>query len=171
MKKDSKQGRAVVLAYEKGYRVKDGKVFNCNDKELKLTIQNASGIKYKRFCIKDEFCDRRVVLVHQLMAYQKFGEKVFETEVVRHLNGDSLDNSFENIMIGSQSENMRDVDEAIRIKNAKYATSFVTKYNHKDVIDYYNEGHSYSEVMKKFNISSKGTVSFIIKKSNTCNNI
>lgn len=44
------------------------------------------------------------------------------------------------------------------------------KYNHHDVIEYYNEVKSYKKVMQKFNISSKGTVSFIIRKSIESNN-
>ena len=51
-------------------------------------------------------------------------------------------------------------------KNAAIiATRFAQKYNHQDVINYYNQVKSYNKVMQYFGISSKGTVSFIIKQS------
>jgi len=45
------------------------------------------------------------------------------------------------------------------------ATRFAQKYNHQDVINYYNQVKSYNKVMQYFGISSKATVSFIIKQS------
>lgn len=52
---------------------------------------------------------RNYVYEHRLVAFQKFGIKVFEDKiVVRHLNGNKLDNSPENIMIGSQNDNIKD---------------------------------------------------------------
>ena len=36
---------------------------------------------------------------------------------------------------------------------------------HKEILAYYKKVGSYTKVMEKFNISSKGTVSYIIKKS------
>ena len=38
------------------------------------------------------------------------------------------------------------------------------KHNHKQILAYYKKVGSYTKVMEKFNIS-KGTVSYIIKKS------
>lgn len=59
---------------------------------------------------------------------------------------------------------MLDIPKEIRVQKATCASSFITKYNHKDVYNYYCTVHSYSKTMKQFNISSKGTVSYIINK-------
>lgn len=41
-------------------------------------------------------------MIHRLQAYQKFGDKIYEDGiVVRYLNGDRYDNSYDNIGIGT----------------------------------------------------------------------
>jgi len=55
------------------------------------------------------------VKVHQLQAYQKFGQEMFQQGIqVRHLNGDKLDNSWDNIAIGTASENQMDIPAELR---------------------------------------------------------
>lgn len=108
----------------------------------------------------------KLVKVHRLQAYQKYGNKLYdEGIVVRHLDNDKLNNSWDNIVIGTQSENMLDIPEQIRIKKAIHASSFITKYNHKEVIEFYNTCKSYKKTMEKFNITSKGTLNYILKSS------
>lgn len=102
--------------------------------------------------------------IHRLQAFQKYGEKLFEKGVqTRHLNGDRLDNSWDNIAIGTQSENMMDIPKHIRVAKALFASSKLRKYNKLEVIEYYNTTKSYSKTMIKFNISSKGTLHYILK--------
>ena len=103
---------------------------------------------------------------HRLQAFQKYGKKLFiEGVVVRHLNGNSLDNSWINIAIGTHSDNMMDIPEQIRIKKAKHASSFLKKYNNDEIIEFYNTCKSYKKTMDKFNIPSKGTLNYIVKKN------
>lgn len=97
-----------------------------------------------------------------MQAYQKFKDKIYEDNiVVRHLNGNSLDNTFNNIGIGSQSENMFDRPREERIKHGRLAASFNIKY-HKELIDemkeFYNNCKSYKQTMEKYNLSSKGAL-------------
>jgi hypothetical protein len=107
-----------------------------------------------------------VFYAHRLQAFQKYGDKLFVDGVVtRHINGNSLDNSWNNIVIGSHSENMMDIPEQIRIKKAKHASSFLKKYNNDEIIDFYNTCKSYKKTMDKFGISSKGTLNYILKKN------
>lgn len=75
------------------------------------------------------------VFVHQLQAYQKYGDSLFGVGVhVRHLNGDSLDNSYANISIGSASENMLDRDPTVRKKHAQLAADVQKKWSDADVV-------------------------------------
>jgi hypothetical protein len=107
--------------------------------------------KYKQFSI------------HRLQAFQKYGNEMFEKGIeVRHKNGNETDNSFENILIGTHSQNIMDIPVDVRLRSAMTATSFVRKYERKEVKEFYSQNKSYTKTMAKFNISSKGTLHFIL---------
>lgn len=112
---------------------------------------------------------RSTVQVSRLVAYKKYGNAMFaEGIVVRHLDGDSTNNLPENIAIGSQSQNMMDRPEEERIKSAKTASSYLRKFTdaeENEIVDYHNFTGSYSMTMRKFEISSKGTLWYILNKS------
>ena len=84
--------------------------------------------------------------------------------VVRHLNGNKIDNSHNNISIGTQSQNMLDRPVEERKKHAMKATKAMMKYkNVNEIIKYHEKnGKSYKKTMKKFNISSTGTLHYIL---------
>lgn len=157
--RNANRSRALLLAYEKGYRItEDGKVINPNGKEVKGSINEG----YLEIGIRVDKKTQKLK-VHRLQGYQKFGERIFEEGIVlRHLNSNSLDNSWDNIGIGSHSDNMNDIPEEIRLKKALHATSFTKKHNYEEVKAYYAEVKSYKKVMERFNISSKGTLNFIL---------
>lgn len=154
----------LLKCYEKGYRInKEGKIYYKNNLR-KGYIQYHGKIPYLKLSIrlKDKICN---IPVHRLQAYQKYGDRLFENGMeVRHLNGNSLDNSYDNIAIGTHSENMFDKSKEERLKQANIATSYMKKHNHEKIYDYYIKCKSYKETMKKFNISSKGTLHFILEK-------
>ena len=102
--------------------------------------------------------------VHRLQAYQKFGDKIYLKNIhVRHKNNISTDNSFENILIGTPSENAMDNPKEDRVKRANHATSFWRKYD-KDIVKSFHKenGRSYKKTMSNFNITSKGTLNYIL---------
>jgi hypothetical protein len=148
-------------AFNKGYRINEkGMVISPFGKQLYCTT-SCSG--YKRFTIRNSSGCRVTVLVHKLMAYQKFDNALFsDGVVVRHLDGNPSNNTPDNILIGSLSDNSRDIPEDLRIKNAKYASSFIIKHDAVKIKNDWNQGLSYSQIMRKYDISSKGTVSYII---------
>ena len=147
------------VALKRGYTVtEDGQLFNPNGKE----ISTLDGGYYKTSLKVNKI--KRNLKVHRLQAYQKYGDKLFEEGiVVRHKNGNPLDNSWDNILIGTNSDNMMDIPKQIRIKRAKHATSFVRKYNKEEVIKFHKKEKSYKLTMEKFGISSKGTLHYILK--------
>lgn len=153
--------RIEQIAKEKGYYVsKDGILYNSKNNELGYI--NEAGYKVFKIRIKNK---TKTLTVHRLQAYQKYGNKLFEEGiVVRHFDGNKLNNSSDNILIGTQSDNMMDIPEKIRIEKALYATSFVRKHNKQEIINFYTINKSYKETMKYFNISSKGTLHFILNK-------
>jgi len=159
----SKYNEAIIEAFKRGYVV-DLKG-NCFSPKGILIGNYINKYGYKTFGIRFE---GKVysLLVHRLQAYQKFKEDVFKEDVeVRHKNNIKLDNSFDNILIGSHSQNMMDKEELDRLNCAIYASSFMAKHDHKSIILDRNNGMSYKDLMKKHSISSKGTLSFIINSS------
>lgn len=66
--------------------------------------------KETRKLVKKYNLDKRnYVYEHRVVALKKFGAQIFENKiVVRHINGNKLDNSPDNIMIGSQNDNIKD---------------------------------------------------------------
>jgi hypothetical protein len=158
----SKNNKAIVEANNKGYLVIDEKVFY-KDKEVKINIKKTG---YYGFSIRLKNGERYIIMVHRLIAYQKFGDKIFKNNIqVRHLDCNCLNNKNDNISIGTSKDNNNDKKPSIRIKASLYATSFIKKYNHEDIIKLHNEGIPYKKIMELYNIKSKGTISFIIKKS------
>lgn len=153
------QEESIRIVSKKGYFVDSlGNVFNKNKRPIKLSKSNSGYLSFNTRIS----CGRVTrVFVHRLQAFQKFGDCIFNKGIhVRHLNGIPIDNSFENIDIGSQSDNMMDIPKEKRIVNASNP-----KFNHEVIIKEYKNGMTYLEIMKKHNIKSKGTVSFIINKS------
>lgn len=163
--------KSLIVAYEKGYRVVDGEVISpISQKPLSCYIRFGKRDKgYKRFGIKDYKGIRRTISVHRLIAYQKFGDKIFEDGIqVRHLDGNSLNNLDDNIDIGNRSQNMMDVKKDVRIKSAYKASSHIRKFTdeqEKQIREDHKKTKSYKKVMEKWEITSKGTLNYILKKT------
>lgn len=152
----------LLHIYNMGYRISEkGEIINPKGKTIKGSKNKENRI-FINLRIKNYFIR---VSAHRLQAYQKFGDLIFDKKiVVRHLNGLPFDNSFFNIEIGSQSENMMDRPADIRMAHSKHASSFNKKHNHEEILDFYNNCKSYKKTMDKFNLTSKGTLNFILKK-------
>lgn len=150
---------------ELGYYVdKDGTCFSKSGKILKGTISKAGYI-----IISTRIDGKTIKIgVHRLQAFQKYGEKIYADGVkVRHADNYSLNNSWENILIGSHQDNMLDIPKEIRLNSAIVASNNRKIYSDelvKEIKVYRELGHTYPEIMSKFNVGSKGAVSYIINK-------
>lgn len=153
----SKNNLAVLEAVKLGYKVrKDGEVIGVKGNVLKHRINGG----YRFFSIRMDK-KARPLKVHMLQAYQKFGEKAFDKKMVtRHGKGGALDNSWDNINIGTHSDNMMDKPPEQRRKDASNPS-----HDHAAIVADRNSGMTYTKIMEKYGISSKGTISFIINKS------
>jgi len=158
----SRLNEAIVVAWEKGYRVSpDGSVTSPLGVNLKL-YKDARG--YYKFGIA--MGARRIqISVHRQQAFQKFGNAIFKKGIqVRHLDCDSENNGWENIAIGTQSDNMMDNPAALRSKRAAHAASkrkgAIPPRTLKKIIKDHAAGMSYKALMEKYNISSKGTLAY-----------
>jgi hypothetical protein len=155
----SKQELLTKVFFERGYSITDeGKVFNPKGEERKLG-KTKDG--YYSINLRLPKGNSTRVFIHKIQAFKKFGDKIFEQDIViRHLNGISTNNTWENIGIGSQSDNLMDIPKVRRRE-----LSSNPKYNHLNIIRDREKGFTYKELMLKYNISSTGTLSFIINKS------
>ena len=74
-------------------------IFNKDGKQLSIGKSSKGYLSFNIRLSKGSKPTRS--FVHRLQAFQKFGEKIFKDGiVVRHLNGVSTDNSYDNIGIG-----------------------------------------------------------------------
>ena len=155
-----KKERIEEIAKRRGYFVsEDGTMYNPSGNKVGTWI-NDNGY----YCLSLRINKKTPIMpIHRLQAFQKYGQALFLNGImVRHYNGNKLDNSWDNILIGTSSENQLDIPEQVRIKRALYATSFVRKYDREKIRKYYNTVKSYKKTKEKFNISSSGTLHFIL---------
>jgi len=154
----------VREAFLKGYRTNDlGDVISPYNKKLSC---NESSWGYRKFTIRNHIGERVSIYAHRLTAYQKYGEAMFDEGIqVRHLDGNPSNNKPDNIALGTQSQNIMDRPEDARKESAKHASSFIIKHD-ADKIRLIKQdrgmGMKYAELMIKYGITSKGTLSYII---------
>ena len=154
----------VEVAYNKGYRVdKVGVVTGPRGKQLKTWL-NENG--YLGFGIKIPGRKNTVyVSVHKLQAYTKYGSGAIAPKMqTRHKNGICTDNSWDNILIGTASENNMDKDPEIRRSAAIIASRAAnprTKSQRELVYAQLMNGVPYS----KIHGVSKGTLSYMVNYS------
>ncbi len=160
MRRYSVSEKVLILSIKKGYSIDvNGAVTNPSGNKVKGFINS---LGYRSFGIRSKYGTNSIPF-NRLQAYLKYGDIVFDSKCVcRHKNGNPLDNSINNILVGSQSMNMMDIPKEIRVKKAKYASSFLKKYNNDEVKLFHKVCKSYKKTMVKFNISSKGTLHYIL---------
>lgn len=158
-----------TIAYELGYRVsEDGKLINPKGEIIKGCLRHS---KRKYTCLaftikvgnKTKHC-----CIHRLQAYQKYKEAIYGMRVVvRHLDGNSFNNSFDNITIGSYSDNFHDMskDQQEKVINNLHKNRY-RKYTDdliKEVYKDYCEGLNRTQLSTKYNIPVKN-IYYIVKK-------
>jgi hypothetical protein len=154
----------IVTAFEAGYRVVGGKVISPRG-NVRRVHKNKAGYFQFGNRINGKV---RPIEVHRLVAFEKFGDRIFEAGIqVRHLNSVCTNNFHYNIDIGTPSDNCNDKPKEERLRSGQYASSFIKIHNHDEIIRRRNEGAKYKDLMQEFGISSKGTVDFILLHSNS----
>lgn len=104
----SKRNQAVLIAYLRGYRARNGKVYNKAGRQRKLFIQSKRFSPYLCFTVRVDGISQPVP-IHKLVAFQKYGEQIFKKKVVvRHRDCNRNNNKHFNIKIGSQKDNEAD---------------------------------------------------------------
>lgn len=122
--------RHEILALEKGYRVtSEGVVIGRKGQPLKLMVDSRGYLVFTY----DKAAPK--VSVHRLQACQKFGLGLYGAGiVVRHLDGNPHNNHFDNIGIGTHTDNMQDRQPEDRLNHAMLAASHLRKITAADVV-------------------------------------
>lgn len=153
--------RVEKLMFDKGYTVdKYGRLFDKFGHEVIGSISDQG-----RRCTGVRLDNGKVrrVPFHRMIAYAKFGDDIYiDGMVVRHLDGNPLNNSWDNIEIGTASDNAMDIPRDRRVARSKNAN---VKYR-DDVLEKIKtliaNGASYNVIMETTGITSKGTISYIV---------
>ncbi|GEM_PF-1110060 len=135
-----------------------------NPKEVKINIfKNSNG--YLCFTVRKNNALFKV-FAHRLQAYQSYGNIIFNDDiVVRHLNGNKLDNSRKNIGFGTHQDNMMDIAPEVRkekaIKASRiYQNSRRSKEVRFKIYEDLKNKVPYSKISKKYQVP-KSTLSFM----------
>lgn len=139
----------------------DGRVTNPKGKIRKGTLTCGYlkvGIKIPELGISSY-----ALKLHKFQAYRKYGEEIFNPGiVVRHQNGDTVDNSWGNIIIGTQSDNMMDRDEQDRIRHSKERRRYSQEVKSR-LIQERESGKSFARISREQSIPLQ-SVKDIIRK-------
>ena len=155
MDTSSRAFEAIQVAVRKGYRVlPSGEVQSPHGRMRALTRQDRRGRPYVRFNITVPGTGTYPVFVHQLAAYQKFGEEALkDAACVRHLNDESTDNRLDNIELGNRRDNALDRPKEERQAHAQKASRKLSRKDW-DAIDKDREaGAGYKELRAKYGVS------------------
>lgn len=156
----SKTSRYIIKAHNAGYRVINQIIYNPQGRILN---GHTDGRGYKVF---RPYHKSPAIPVHRLVAYQKYGHKIFAEGIqVRHLDDVKINNSDGNIGIGTRFDNMQDIPKAERVRKAIIASSANRKFNDADMNKIrkdYARLKSYKRVMEMWKISSKATLHRIL---------
>lgn len=158
----SKKDKIIIKISKLGYKVINSKMYTPDGKTLSTQIVENKG-EYRKECIKLLGCN---ISIHRVIAYQKYGNNLFEEGIeVRHSDSNSLNNFDNNISIGTKSENELDKDPKIRLRSSIKASNKIRRFTDAEIKAiklYHSECKSYGKTMKKFNILSKGSLYYIL---------
>ena len=154
----------IKLVYDKGYRIKDNKCYNPKGKEINGCIKTHP-VPYKQLSIKLGK-NARSIFFHSLLAYQLYGEEYFKEGIVaRHLDGNSLNNSENNIVLGTMKDNILDIPSKRRSTKNKKSNVTAKKLKNgmkEEIIKDYKDGLSAKELYKKYD-TCLNTIYLIIR--------
>jgi hypothetical protein len=75
-----------------------------------------------------------------------------------------MNNTPENLICGTHKQNMMDVPEKIRMGKAINASCYLRKFSNDVVAEIREQHKSYKKTMKKYKITSKGTLWEILNR-------
>lgn len=134
--KISNQSFALRKAHNKGYTMNNNGTALDPKGDIIAPLLDKDGYEYFHFRYRRNGIEMpgRVYL-HRLQAYQKYGEAVISKAIhCRHLNGNKLDNSYNNIFIGDAADNRRDFIRNNNGRRSKTVTILKRKFGRYELL-------------------------------------
>jgi hypothetical protein len=145
----------LVDAYERGYRIINGLCTNPQGRTLKFRYFG-EGTQYKCFLLWYNKKRKRIAY-HRLVAYQLYKcDYNLPGIVVRHLDGNSHNNSENNIVLGTFKDNVNDIPKELRIQYRKQGGETKKRLNaglRDEIVSHLKLGTSFREIISKYKIS------------------
>ena len=162
----SKAKLLVVMASKAGCVAdKNGVVYSKRGRVLSLKVRNNLRFRYLSFRIRTSNTAHRNVYVHRLVAYQKFGDEFLNSGlIVRHLDGNAMNNAFENIALGTDHDNSMDRP---RIQRQRHAAKVNQKYSEEEISKWRQmakSGKSHNKISKELGVN-RGVISYYLSTS------
>jgi len=128
----------VAIAFSKGYRIVKGEVVNMKTGYIrKMRYPNPFRyLPYPRFNIRYKG-KHFTIRAHHLSAYQKYGPALYERAMVIRHRDDNVENfSLDNMFLGTQSQNVKDMPN--RIHNQPFRKAAKIRFNQRqyEVVEY-----------------------------------
>jgi hypothetical protein len=160
----------VKLAYDIGYRVVNGEVYSKRGQKVKGRDRNGYLSFSLRLPVRITGGTRKKIEipVHHLVAYQKFGDAMFEPAIlVRHKDDNPSNNLEDNILIGTPSQNMMDKPPELRkkigievgLKIRIWTDELIQQVKMARI----KEGLSYRQLSERYNLGGKDRARHIVK--------
>ncbi len=154
---------AIRCAYVKGFRVTEaGELYNPRGKRIAGYVSGGyltTGVR-----LSTERDSDMPLAVHRLAAYQWFGEAIFNKGVmVRHLDGNALNNARTNLALGTAYDNSMDMKSEARRHRSLLAAKTKRKLSEAQLVEFREAaaaGATLKSLCASFGIS-KSTASYI----------
>ncbi len=155
----------AVIAVAKGYRIKNGQLFNGAKKLVNPRIDDGGypviGIKLPRTR------KNLSVHVHIISAFIKFGEELLTTDMeVRHLNGVKTDFSPNNLELGTRLDNIMDIPSEERRRIGAIGAVKRRILNDSEQAAFRRDrenGMTFKDLAVKYGFCHKGHASFVYR--------
>ena len=162
--------RNESIAINMGYTYIDGVVKSPRGEVVTLRLSSGG---YQQFSIHIKRGDNpkltRNVMVHRLVGYLKYGDKIYDYGMcIRHIDGDKLNNSYDNLVIGTHRDNMLDVPIQDRINRSLKSAETTRRFSEEElasiVVDR-RSGMSYKDICEKYDVGKSWCSYFFNKKT------
>lgn len=165
-KRLSNMNKLVKAAFEEGYYVEEDNLYKSDGILIKKRVGKHGYYEVSMGGRTSSLPDfkRSGVKFHRFVAYQKFGDKLFDADCVRHLDGNSLNNNPENLELGTVLQNIMDRPPEERRAHAQKAANAQKKLSKERLEELRADrasGMIYKDLCKKYGIA-QSTLSYIL---------
>lgn len=169
---NSQASQEIRDAYAFGYRSTKGGRIVLNGERVPLIIKETTGTRqvtptqYYVFIGKYPGSPENYIRVHRFVAYCKYGEEAF-LHLVRHKNDISLDNSWDNLLLGDHRSNALDISPELRRERAQRAAEKkrkLTPEQRAEIPILKEYGWSYSQLAARYGVCV-ATIQIYVRKN------